>query len=89
MRSTDATWTGWRFARIHITPDHLRNAVDDVNRWCAHNRGAHHCDAPMSGDPADWVIVRHGALLEFWPVEGYVATSARIGWLELYREVQP
>ncbi len=67
---TGTTWSGLRFFRAHITQDAFRQALADINAYCAANRAQRYCgDSSGSGSAfssavTDYQITDFGVIHE-------------------------
>jgi hypothetical protein len=67
---TGATWTGLRFFRGHVTQDNFRQALNDINAWCAAHPAAQLCATDLrlgtafSNNPFNYELTDFGVLHE-------------------------
>ena len=70
---TGNTWSGVRFYRAHVTQDDFRQALADINAFCAADPALRYCSSPAPGAPAfsssvtDYAITDFGVLHEVFP----------------------
>ena len=68
--NTGVAWTGLRFFRGHVTPRNFREALDDINAYCAARRALPFCSddprlhAAYSVDPSNYERTDFGVLHE-------------------------
>ena len=62
---TGNTWSGLRFFRANVTQANFRQAIADINAYCAANPALRYCSgAAFSDSPANYVMTDFGVLHE-------------------------